>query len=384
MLNLGRCVLSATQPVAISTRAVDLVLGTTTVIDMLGLLTLDWPKLFSWQRSPDAFQEADYRKLESSGVTLFHPAVETGAPDAFQGALRWISGWNRLLNSESCFLARVTALEDLPAAAKRGQIGVLIGFQNSTHFRTKADVASFYEQGQRVSQLTYNTRNRLGGGCFERRDAGLTEFGAEIVSEMNRLGMAVDLSHCGERTSREAIAASRKPVLVTHSNCRALVPAQPRCKSDDVLKALAANGGVMGITVVRAFVGSGRTPTFDDLLDHFDHLVKVAGIEHAGIGSDVDVTALDPRTGRTNPIYSVLGLDPVARVFQIADGLLQRGYSAKNVELVLGGNFYRALGAIFTAPAASAASGAAQRSAKRDPFCPAPQRRGPGSSRPKG
>lgn len=381
MLNFGRCLLSASQPLSISTRAVDLVLGST-VIDMLGLLTLDWPRLFTWQRSPDAFKESDYRKLESSGITLFHPAVETGAPDAFQGALGWIAGWNRLLTAESCFLAKVAALDDLPAAARKGQIGVLIGFQNSTHFRTKADVASFYEQGQRVSQLTYNGRNRLGGGCFERRDPGLSEFGAEIVAEMNRLGMAVDLSHCGERTTREAIAASRKPVLVTHSNCRALVPSQPRCKSDEILKALAANGGVMGITVVRAFVGSGRNPSFDDLLDHFDHLVKIAGIEHAGIGSDVDVTALDPRTGRTNPIYSVLGLDPVARVFQIADGLLQRGYSAKNVELVLGGNFYRALGAIFTPPPPSASAGTAQREARRDPFCPAPRRRGPDLRKP--
>jgi len=100
--------------------------------------------------------------------------------------------------------------------------------------------------------------------------------------------------------------------------------------------------------------------------------VKIAGIEHVGLGSDVDVTALDPRTGRANPIYTVVGLDPVARVFQITDGLLRRGYSARQVELVLGGTFERALGSIFGASAP-----AAPRNGKRDPFCPAPRRRGP-------
>jgi membrane dipeptidase len=370
MLNFGRCRLFAAT---ISARAVDLVLSST-VIDMLGLLTLDWPRLMRWQQSPGEFGEADFRRLESSGVSIFHPAVETGDADPYQGVLRWMLGWNRLLGARSCFLAPVATVRDLVQIPKRGSIGVIAGFQNSTHFRTTADVEAFHRLGQRVSQLTYNTRNRLGCGCYERHDSGLTPFGAEVIAEMNRLGMAVDLSHCGERTCREAITVSRRPVLVTHANCKALAPGQPRGKPDDVIRLLAAGGGVMGITVVRAFVGTPHgqpSPTLEDVLDHFQHVARVAGIEHVGLGSDVDVTAIDPATGRINPLYSIAGLEPAARVYQIADGLLRRGFSERDVKLVLGGNFLRALSAIFPDEPA----GAPKPEPKRDPFCPPAHRR---------
>ena len=167
---------------------------------------------------------------------------------------------------------------------------------------------------------------------------------------MNRLGMAIDLSHCGERTSHDAIAASRQPVLVTHSNCRALVPVQPRCKPDPLIRALAAGGGVIGITVVRPFVSSSSSPNLAHLLDHFDHVARLVGAEHVGLGSDVDVTGNDPATGRRNPVYAIDGLDPRARVFQIADGLLARGWSRRAIEMVLGENFRRVLGVIWRDP----------------------------------
>ncbi len=371
LLNLGRCRLDAAPAVEISTRAADLVLGTT-VIDMLGLLTLDWAQLFRWHRNPGEFRERDYRRLELAGVNVFHPAVETAYADAYAGAVRWIAGWRHMLRSFGCFLGAVGTVADLEVVPTQGKLGVVVGFQDSDHFRTTADVERFYRAGQRVSQLTYNTENALGSGCYVP-DRGLTPYGAEVVAEMNRLGMAVDVSHCGERTSLDAIAASRVPVLVTHANCKALLPAQPRCKSDEVIRRLAAAGGVMGITVVRAFVARSR-PTLDDLLDHFDHVARVAGPEHVGLGSDVDPTAIDPRTGAPHPFYSIAGLDPLARVFQIADGLLARGWSAADVRLVLGGNFRRALDAIWRPGQEPTA-----RELRRDPFCPAPHPRAPGS-----
>jgi membrane dipeptidase len=189
---------------------------------------------------------------------------------------------------------------------------------------------------------------------------------------MNRFGMAIDLSHCGERTSVEAIALSRQPALITHANCAALVPGQPRCKSDSVIRALAAKGGVMGITVVRSFVGPG-SPSLDDLLNHFEHVIRLVGVEHVGIGSDVDVTAREPGSGRLRPFYSIRGLDPVARIFQIADGLLRRGYTERDVALVLGGNFRRALASIWPTDPADASP----ENRRRDPFCPAPWPAGP-------
>jgi len=368
MLNLGRVRLLAANGPEVSTRAVDLVMESR-VIDMLGLLTLDWQKLFRWQRRPRDFGEADYRRLERSGVNVFHPAVETGASDPYAAAMRWVAGWNHLLRSHGCFIGEVDSPADVVALPAQGDVGVIIGFQNSNHFRTTLDVRGFYGLGQRVSQLTYNGCNALGCGCYVQPDTGLTRFGAEVVAEMDRVGMAIDVSHCGERTSREAMEASSRPVLITHSNCEALVPGHPRCKSDEAIRRMAATGGVMGITVVRAFVSHRRNPTLDDVLDHYDHVIRLVGVEHVGIGSDVDPTALDPETGRPNPFYVIRGLDPVARVFQIADGLLRRGHGARAVQLVLGENFHRALTAIWHREPRAFDSPLAL---ERDPFCPPP------------
>ncbi|HEX4963843.1 MAG TPA: membrane dipeptidase [Thermoanaerobaculia bacterium] len=348
MINRGRFSLFADGRRDHSSRAVELV-GRSMVIDMLGLLTLDWPKLYGWQRDPAAFGSSDLKKLRSSGVRVFHPAVDPNSADPYAAAVGWMEGWNRLLDRRSDAFLRIAGAPDLKRmhdCAGQGKVGIVLGFQSSGHFRTVDDVARFYGLGQRVSQLTYNSRDRLGCGCFEERDSGLTAFGAQVVAAMNRLGMAVDVSHCSERTSLDAIAASIRPVLVTHSNCRALV-AHPRCKSDAVLRALAARGGVMGITTVAAFVSPHRHPTVEDLLNHFDHVARTVGVEHVGIGSDTDVDAADPATGRPLARYALHGLAPARRVFDLAEGLVRRGYGDDAIELILGGNFRRVLGEIW-------------------------------------
>jgi membrane dipeptidase len=370
MILRGSCRVMASpliQPIEISTRALDLVAGSP-VIDMLGLLTMDWKKLWQWCREPGAFAENDYTKLQASGIKVFHPAVEPHAKDARRAALRWLSDWNRLIDRQSCFFTKVDSTSRLLAAPKQNRIGVVMGFQNADHFESVADVGEFYRLGQRVSQLTYNAQNRLGYGCMAGVDQGLTPFGADIVAAMNEVGMTIDVSHCGERTSIDAIAASKRPVLVTHSNCQALVH-HARCKSDRVIRLLAAAGGVMGITMVRAFVSFSPRPSLEDVLDHFDHVMKLVGPEHVGIGSDVDVDASDPRTGRVRPEYAIRGLEPAMRVLQLAEGLLRRGWTARDAELVLGGNWVRVLTA--TWPSSSWAP-AEPRDLERDPFCPVP------------
>ena len=358
MLNLGRCRVFAEDglpgggPLR-SIRAVDLI-QRATVIDMLGLLTLDWPRLARWQREPGSFGPADFARLRASGVDVFHPAVDPNQPDAPAAVRRWLGGWDRLLAACPEYFVRVDSIADAVRAKASGKLGLILGFQNSDHFATVADVAEFHRLGQRVSQLTYNARNRLGSGC-QALDDGLTSFGADVVSAMNRVGMVVDVSHCGERTSLDAIAVSRQPVLITHSNCRALV-GHPRCKSDAVLRAMASRGGVMGVTAVRAFVRQPDPPSLEDLLDHFDHVARVAGPEHVGLGSDTDVDSRDPRTGNVRPAYSIRGMDPARRTFEVVDGLLRRGWTTAEVEGVLGGNFRRALATIWPAPVASPTS----------------------------
>lgn len=365
MLNLGRCRLDAEEAAVVSIRAVDIV-ARAPVVDMLGLLTLDWKLLYGWESDPASFRQADFTRLVQTGANILHPAVDPPGQDRAQAARRWLELWRTLLGNESCFLAPVGGIDDLFTVPELGKVGVLVGFQNSDHFRSAADVEVFHGLGQRLSQLTYNERNPLGGGCKAVPDRGLTRLGAEVVAAMNRVGMAIDLSHCGDRTSLEAIRLSRKPVLVTHSNCRALVPGQPRCKPDDVIRELAARGGVMGVTVVRAFVRSAA-PSLDDVLDHFDHIAGLVGIEHAGLGSDVDFVGADPTTGARLRYYAIDGLSLPVRIFQLADGLLRRGYGESDVELVLGRNFQRALANIW-----SDGPWWPPPTPRRDPFCPAP------------
>jgi membrane dipeptidase len=301
------------------------------VIDMLGLVTLDWAKLNRWQREAGAFKPDDFREFQASGITVFHPAVELGAPHPFDASRDWAVNWNAFIGRYPDDFLRVDRPQDFARAKTGGRIGIVLGLQNSDHFRTLDDVAFFYRLGQRVSQLTYNSQNSLGAGCEVARDCGLSDYGARVVETMNRLGMAVDISHSGDRTSLDAIAASKKPVLITHSNCRTLNPRQRRCKPDDVIRKMAAGGGVMGITAIRTFVG-GRQPTIADV---------VGGLEHVGVGSDNDLD------GRGHLDIGSLGHP--RRIFDLTEGLIRRGYTDRHIQAILGGNFQRALSEIWAA-----------------------------------
>lgn len=343
MINRGRFRLFAQSETEYSANTVDLVRGAT-VIDMLGLLTLDFGKLSAWRRDPRNFQLADFQKLKDSGVTVFHPAVGYNAGDIFKASLGDITGWNAFIDAHQRFFLRVNNPGDLARAKAAGKIGILIGQQNSAHFRTIDDVDRFYQLGQRVSQLTYGP-NRIGGGSTDPRDAGLSEYGAQIVERMNRVGMAIDVSHCADRTTLDAIETSSRPVLITHSNCRALVPGSARCKTDEAIRRAAAKGGVMGFTMVRFFVRSGGSTTMENVLDHIDHLVRLVGVEHAGIGSDVDLDGRDHLpTGRKTDLD---GIHYQKKIFDLTEGLVRRKYDRTSVELILGGNFQRVLAQIW-------------------------------------
>ena len=351
LLNLGRCRLfGGTREY--STRAIDLV-GHSAVVDMLGLLTLDWPKLDRWHSDPATFTPADAQKLRTSGTTVFHPAVQLNQDPPDTSAVRWFRLWNSFVESHPGDLLRIDTVADVALSKTTGRTGIVLGMQNSDHFRSAADVALFHGLGQRISQLTYNLSNKLGCGCAERRDTGLTAFGADIVSAMNCAGMAIDVSHAGERTTLDAIAASSRPVLITHSNCRALVP-HPRCKSDQAIRAMAARGSVMGLTGIRVFVSRSEPATLHDLLDHYDHIARLVGVEHLGIGSDSDPDGRDSRVrrgrGRRIPL-EISGIDHSRRVFDLTEGLLRRGYTNRHIELILGGNVRRVLSEIWGAPA---------------------------------
>lgn len=339
-LNRGSFRLFADDAARYSTDTLDLI-RSTTVVDMLGLLTLDYRKLIVWQSKPEALTADDVLMLKASGTTIFHPAVGFTSGDIYGSSLRDLSNWNRFLDAHPTDFMRVQCPGDIATAKASGKLGIILGLQNSEHFRTIEDVDYFYRLGQRVSQLTYND-NRLGGGSMDPR-TGLRDFGAQVVQRMNALGMAVDISHCSDRTTLDTVELSAKPVLVTHSNCRALVSTSTRCKTDEAIRKLAAKGGVFGVTMVRPFVRASGAATLEHVLDHIDHAVKIAGVEHVGVGTDVDFTGRE-RVARTSDLD---GLTYPRKIFDLTEGLFRRKYTREHVALIMGGNFQRTLSAIW-------------------------------------
>jgi len=358
-INLGRYSLFANAP-DYSERAVRLV-RESLVMDMLSPLTLNFPLFAKWEARPEMFGAEEFKRYLDSGINVFHIAVGIGGPEARASTLDFVSKWNSFLAGQDERFMRIDSPRDFDRVKKSGKVGIIIGLQNSEHFRTLDDVNYFYGLGQRVSQLTYNSRNYIGDGSTERTNNGLSDFGVSIVDRMNTVGMAVDVSHCGEQTSIDACGVSKKPVLITHSNARALNPQQPRCKSDDAIRAMAKSGGVMGITGVRMFVKADEPTTIEHVLDHYDHVAKLIGVEHLGVGSDIDLDGYDDMPAEDNKRLragykasyafrdkiDIEGVDHPKRMYDLAEGLIRRKYSDDNIRGILGGNFRRVLGEIW-------------------------------------
>ena len=361
MINRGRFRIFANSAAEYSSRAIDL-MNRSTVIDMLSILTLDFAKQDKWMKDPDSFTAADIQPFKDSGINIIHPAIGLGGTNAFETALSWFASWNAFIANNDAFFMRIDSQADIDSVKKSGKLGIVLGLQNAQHFRNPADVDFFRGLGQRVSQLTYNSRNLIGNGATERRDDGISDFGIAIIERMNKAGMAVDVSHCGDRTTLDAFEISKKPVLITHSNCRALVPGHPRVKTDEAIQKVGVSGGVIGITGVRMFVKVDEPTTVEHVLDHFDHVRKLIGSQHLGVGSDIDLYGYDKMPAEANKQLragykgsyafrekiDVEGLDHPKRMFDLTEGLIRRKYSNADIEGILGGNFARVLKQIWT------------------------------------
>ncbi|WP_211261141.1 dipeptidase [Pseudonocardia acaciae] len=194
--------------------------------------------------------------------------------------------WRDLARDNADLITIARTAGDIESAHATGRTAILLGTQNSSPIDDRIRyVELFHDMGLRVMQLTYNNQNAVGGSCYEPTDSGLTRFGREVVREMNRVGMVVDLSHVGERTGIDAIEASGRPVAVTHANPRSLYD-HPRNKGDELLRALVANGGVIGLATYRNISGpwvSSRARWCDMVRKTVD----IVGIDHVGIGTDL-------------------------------------------------------------------------------------------------
>lgn len=319
------------------------------VIDGLGEVHLDYP--------PALLDEMRASGMRACVVTVGNPALQ-GAT-AFEDMRSEIAAYDAHIPSMRGRLAKALGTGDIDRAASAGSIALLYYTQNATPLGddvTRLDV--LHQLGVRLVQLTYNTRNLLGDGCLERTNAGLSTFGLAVMEGMKARRMLVDVSHSGEATSMDAIRHAGAPVAITHAGCKSVFE-HPRNKSDAVLRAMAEGGGVVGIYQINPYLGPNERNTLDTYVAHIDHAVKVAGIEHVGIGSDrehrvIPDTAeekqkLIDELSRLRPVtaatfrwpFFLSELNHPRRMETIRRALEARRRPAAEIDRIMGGNFYR-------------------------------------------
>jgi membrane dipeptidase len=318
------------------------------------------PTMYARPWSSQMIENARLSGITAVNVTLSGGGA-TGAA-AFESTVRHLAFMERELDAHGDVLCAVRSVADIARAKETKRVGLIAGFQDTTMLETDLSrLTLFHDLGVRIVQLTYNVRNVVGDGCLEPGNAGLSSFGKQVVARMNELGMLVDTSHCGRRTTLEAIALSTKPVAATHSGCAALADV-PRNKTDEQLRALAAKGGVIGIYTMPFLRMSGQ-PGADDFVRHIEHAINVCGEDHVGIGTDNSITPLEltpefraehagfvrerrrqgiGAPGEDENVFNyVPEFNTPRRMERMADALAARGHTTTRIEKVLGLNWLR-------------------------------------------
>jgi membrane dipeptidase len=341
------------------------------------------------RRLPDG--HLDIPRMREGGLDALFFSIWVDSPfagaAAVKRALQLIDAVDRTVAANPKDLALATSAGGLERAVRAGKIAALMGIEGGHAIADDLGVLRLYRKlGVSYMTLTWaNPTSWADSSGKEGRDRvkapdGLSDFGREVVREMNRIGMIVDVSHVSDRTFQDVLAVSTRPVIASHSSCRALLDV-PRNMTDDMIRALAKNGGVIGINYGSGFLdgdyrkrseairqpgglqppaslgsdpeaqalwryrkmsqaqaGSGpraEPPPLSRLIDHIDHAARVGGVDHVGLGSDFDGVSSLPR-----------GMEDVSRLPHITEALLARGYSEKDIRKILGGNFLRVLRAV--------------------------------------
>ena len=311
--------------------------------------------------NPDV-DDRSVRDAHASGLTAVNVTLGyvAGPDDPFDYTLRTLDTWDRIIRDRARDLLRVDTAADILRARDSGRIGVIYGFQNAAQVGDRLErIDVFHKRGVRVIQLTYNPANQIGDGSMAPENRGLTPFGREVVARLNASGIMVDLSHSGEHTCLDAIAASKAPISINHTGCRALCDL-PRNKTDAELRGVADKGGFVGIYFMPFLAPSGHA-TAADVVAHIEHAVNVCGEDHVGIGTDGDVTAIDDLTAyqahlaqevegrakagigasgeRADTYPFVVDLRGVEQFRKLAALLKARGFSQRRIDKILGLNF---------------------------------------------
>jgi membrane dipeptidase len=305
-----------------------------------------------------------FQDLKASGLTAVNITLGyvSGSEDPVAYTLRSIDAWLGVMQQHADDLLLVRAADDLLKARAENKVGVIFGFQNAVQVADAPQrVDQFGDLGVRVVQLTYNPRNPLGDGSMAAENRGLTAIGREVVDRLNARKLMVDLSHSGERTCLDAIAASKAPISINHTGCRALCDL-PRNKTDVELRGVAERGGFVGIYFMPFLAADGH-PTAADVVAHIEHALQVCGEDHVGIGTDGSVTGIDDleaykgalarevaarqkagvgATGERADTYPfVVDLRGAGQFRRLADLLRARGHREGRIEKVMGRNFLR-------------------------------------------
>ena len=304
--------------------------------------------------------QADLDLVRGSGIDVIKLSLG-GINDDFARTVAEIAKLQQLFEVHPEYFTQVRTAADMTRAQRERKLGIILSFESADMLGGQlSSLEVFRGLGVRVMQLSYNRTSPFGAGVMAPNAGGLTALGREAVREMNRLGIAVDLSHANPVSTLDVLALSSVPPVMTHAGCAA-VHAHPRNKTDEQLRGLAAKGGVVGIYDLPYLSASPHQPTVDDYMAHLLHALSVAGEDHVGIGSDVGIEPFDSSPAgmadfsrelaerraaglsapeEDRPTY-VAGLNVPRRMEIIADQLLKRGYSAAATEKVLGTNFAR-------------------------------------------
>jgi len=309
------------------------------------------------------FPQAMLDTVRGSGVTAVKTSL-AGTDSNFEDTLSEIAFFQRVIEQYPDVFLQVREASDFARAKREKKFGILFSFESADMFEGKVErIELFRNLGVRVMQLSYNKTSPWASGVLAVPPTGLTELGRKAVAEMNKQGVAIDISHANEATSNDVLALSKPPAIITHTGCKA-VHDHPRNKPDTILKAVADKGGVIGIYDLPYLTASPKQPALDDYIAHVTHALKVCGEDHVGVGSDSELGAwsMSPedfkkmedyrhKTGvaapeEDRPMY-VEGMNTPRRIEIIADALLKRGYSARVAEKVMGANFVGVLAQIW-------------------------------------
>jgi membrane dipeptidase len=304
---------------------------------------------------------ADARASGQTAVNITLGYV-LGNADPYRSTLASIARWDANLQAHRADLIKVLSAADIARAKTDKKIGIIYGFQNGAMIGDEPSrVDTFFDAGVRIFQLTYNPQNQLGGGSMAPETVGLTPLAHEVIARLNARRAMVDLSHSGRQTCLDAIRASRQPVSINHTGCRALLDL-PRNKTDEELRLVAQTGGFVGIYFMPFLNPTGHA-TSADVIAHIEHALNVCGEDHVGIGTDGGTTPIDdleaykamlvkehedrvakgvaaPGEGAdTHPFVDDLrGPDQFRKLARL---LSARGHKAARIEKILGGNFLR-------------------------------------------